>query len=343
MPLNLIAYSSMRLLPEMKLPHIVNEKCGVEDRALKKHVNDLVVYIRHYETNIFSQNIYELIKYVQRIKYFISVTIAESDLPLFMTWALDANAILMWPDNTLRDASSLKFFDLKDSNVCTAAKTPYPLDAVVRKNTVNTLLEGKGILTLPSLPPVLSEGEVVTRSPKEIACRSLALFLVSLQAEALSGNDKIRINELKNVSAIGYKALSRNELEFICADHPSAQTVINYLWRYESLNILLWALKCIDYLPYPSVVSNASSIADIILDLDQKYFVADAELRPVTELLDALDLHYRLHWAVRQAHLSKKIIDGLERGVVQERHYALNWVLQFENENIEWDNVQTST
>ena len=71
-------------------------------------------------------------------------------------------------------------------------------------------------------------------------------------------------------------------------------------------------------------------------------FAADAVLRPASDILDALDLHYRLHWAVRQARLDNKPVPGgIEGGVVYERHYALNWLVRFED--AEWDAVETPT
>jgi hypothetical protein len=53
-------------------------------------------------------------------------------------------------------------------------------------------------------------------------------------------------------------------------------------------------------------------------------FVAGAGLRPAGAILDALDLQFRCHWVTRQARLDGKRATGLEGGVVQERHYALN-------------------
>jgi hypothetical protein len=63
-------------------------------------------------------------------------------------------------------------------------------------------------------------------------------------------------------------------------------------------------------------------------------------------LLDALDLHSRLHWLVRQRQDGKPP-DGemggndLDPGVVLERYYALNWLVQ--HEGAEWDDVKTPT
>jgi hypothetical protein len=57
--------------------------------------------------------------------------------------------------------------------------------------------------------------------------------------------------------------------------------------------------------------------------------------------LGTLDLSYRMHWATRQAGLHNKPAPaGLEPGVILERHYALNWLVRFED--AEWDGVGAS-
>ncbi len=83
------------------------------------------------------------------------------------------------------------------------------------------------------------------------------------------------------------------------------------------------------------------------LDLEEEAFLANAKLLPTETLLDALDLHFRLHWLVRQDQQDGKAPDGemggkdLNPGVVLERHHALNWLVQ--HEGAEWDDVQTPT
>ena len=70
--------------------------------------------------------------------------------------------------------------------------------------------------------------------------------------------------------------------------------------------------------------------------------VAGAALRSTSEILDALDLHFRLHWAARQAGLDKEDPPAeLDSGVISERHYALNWLVCFED--ADWDDVDTPT
>ena len=66
------------------------------------------------------------------------------------------------------------------------------------------------------------------------------------------------------------------------------------------------------------------------------------KMRSNGEILDALDVHYRLHWLVRQARLKDQgPVQGVDAGVVLERHRVLNWLVRFEDSA--WDDVDTPT
>ena len=67
--------------------------------------------------------------------------------------------------------------------------------------------------------------------------------------------------------------------------------------------------------------------------------MASAQLRPFEELYAQADLHYRLHWAARQARL-----DGTEFPVpemtVEMRRRALDWIIGVPED---WDDISTDT
>jgi hypothetical protein len=53
-------------------------------------------------------------------------------------------------------------------------------------------------------------------------------------------------------------------------------------------------------------------------------------------------LIYRYHWATTDARIkSQPAPVKLEGGVVQERHYVLNWLIGYLNQ--EWDDISTDT
>lgn len=66
-------------------------------------------------------------------------------------------------------------------------------------------------------------------------------------------------------------------------------------------------------------------------------------LRPKAEILARADLLYRLHWAVRNAQYPQTAPPvGVNGGVVQEWHRAVNWVIRYNDED-NWDHVGTDT
>jgi hypothetical protein len=71
-------------------------------------------------------------------------------------------------------------------------------------------------------------------------------------------------------------------------------------------------------------------------------FIRTAGLvRSKADILDASDLYYRLDWACVDARIHGKQITEAHPGVVYERHYALNWLINYGNQ--EWDDVSCDT
>jgi len=57
--------------------------------------------------------------------------------------------------------------------------------------------------------------------------------------------------------------------------------------------------------------------------------------------LDQADLIYRYNWACVDARINNRNIDNLDSGVVLERHRALNWLINYMNQD--WDSFSTDT
>ncbi|WJH42277.1 DUF4272 domain-containing protein [Aliirhizobium terrae] len=69
---------------------------------------------------------------------------------------------------------------------------------------------------------------------------------------------------------------------------------------------------------------------------------AGLQLRPVEEILDALDRTWREHWIIRQARGKGMSVETIDGDVVAERHMALNWLTSFHNPfGTPWDEVDT--
>lgn len=105
---------------------------------------------------------------------------------------------------------------------------------------------------------------------------------------------------------------------------------------------MLWALGFVEVLGRPDSQIDVDEVVHILEDRGRDGLVAQAKLRPAGVLLDAADLFYRYHWAVRDAKLNgRPPPTGLNPDVVMEWHYALNWLIGYGA--AEWDEVSTDT
>ncbi|MCW3085827.1 MAG: hypothetical protein JWP12_3193 [Bacteroidetes bacterium] len=182
------------------------------------------------------------------------------------------------------------------------------------------------------------EAAITIRTRDEIVDRALALCYMGLKSEGLEQEHLDKLDKDFNISA----KFSAKEKEYADAKKPSEQQTADANWRYESLHVMLWALGYIDSLSYPGEMCNVANDVKIIHSLTEKQFREKAKLRSEKEILDQADLVYRLDWACVDARVKKKQAPGkLNSEVVYERHYSLNWLIKYMDQD--WDDVSTDT
>jgi hypothetical protein len=257
-------------------------------------------------------------------------------------WAASANAIVFLPDGTVRAPDGAVLVAPDTGDPAPGAAIPYLPDARSRKQWIEEELTRRGIRVPASLPPVVSEDEVVLRAPSEVASRCLALFTCAVRAESLTQTNAIPVADLQARFPLAFASMSPREQTFMAAARPPQQEIVDQVWRYEALAVLVWVLGLEDDLPFPTCLADVPALARRFASLKAEAFVGDARLRSASEVLDALDLTYRLHWATTEARVKKTPPPAsLEPGVIQERHRALNWVTRFQD--ADWDDVDTPT
>jgi hypothetical protein len=336
------AYCTHRDPPPLAFPHELHGRRDRTDRNLSEHLNGFMGFVMRGGEREMTQSRYHVLRHIQRVQHHLSLDVADDDMDAFGEWAAAANAICFLPDETIRDPSGRILVDPESGDPEEGAEVPYPPDAIQRRARSNERLAELEVHVMPTLPPVISEVEIELRPAREVALRSFALFVVAVRAESLATNQELTVDELRQKRPRGFDALSPKETSFLDNPSPEQQAVIDHAWRYEALFLLQWALRWFDDLFLPTKICDVPRVARVMLQEDDDAMVRDAELRATSELLDALDLHYRLHWAVRQARLDETDPPAnLESGVIAERHYALNWLTGFED--AEWDDVDTPT
>ena len=203
---------------------------------------------------------------------------------------------------------------------------------------------------------VSDDKEVNLQSPKDVASRTLVLWAVELRAEGMPQQEALDLIEGLDL----WDSVSPEEKRFLQDDDSDPEESQTLVWRLESIWVLLWALGYIDELSWPSGMCNVPKLVEILKPHESNpAFITDAKLRSKAEILDAQDLIMRIHWAIRDSHLNHggtipEDLDGSQDhnavsvtmsaavGVVEQRHYALNWLVNF-LEPEDWDHVDTPT
>lgn len=210
--------------------------------------------------------------------------------------------------------------------------------AVARKEQSERRLVSESVKTSRTLPVIDSEAEARIRTQDAVVDRAIALMIVAVKAEGLEQEEVV-----KSVSRFTAAPMfSPQERAFVADLSPTQRDRAKFGWRYESLEVMLWALGFEPELTKPSAVVDAGKIVEIVLSGPAK-LRGEAKLRSAKELLDAADLIYRYDWACVDARVSDqgKPGGGIDCEVVVERHHALNWLIGYMGQG--WDDVSTDT
>ena len=210
-------------------------------------------------------------------------------------------------------------------------------EAEARKRRSIRLLTDEGVPVNEYLPTIEAEAEASRRSSEEVALRAIALAIVATAAHG----EREATRRLIAAYRVG-EAFTPYEHAFINDPQPTQRDRTQLTWRIECAWVLLWALGFVPALGRPDSQVDTDAIVQILEERGRDSLVAEARLRPQAELLDAADLLYRYHWAIRDAQLNGRPPPaGLGPGVVMEWHYALNWLIGYGD--AAWDEISTDT
>ena len=210
-----------------------------------------------------------------------------------------------------------------------------------RKQRNEALLVTKGIKTNLNLPCIAAESDTTIRDSKEIAKRVVVLALTNLVAfKSIKGEEAL--NYLVQYEIMSWA--TPKEIEFL--ENPTEDRMLEESWKCEGIWVLLWAIGTVETLGFPNQLANLNDIPQELYPIGQdqspqEYIDQVALLRPTNEILDANDLYYRMDWACVDARVNGEKITGIHPGVVYERHYALNWLINYRDQP--WDEVSCDT
>jgi hypothetical protein len=330
------AYCTRIEIAQPAFAHKLHERFDLSDPALLADLNDFCGYVLSRGDGQMSRDKYHVILHLQRVQHHLSISVGVADIAAFYAWAAQANALLIGPDGSVTDPQGRVLVGVTDGLADPQARLPYPDQASARKAATEAILAARGITVPDTLPPLICEDELALRSRDEAVDRARALLLVALRAESVASGEAMPVDTLLSKMPLADDALSPLEQAFLQQETPATDDCAQFMWRYESLLVLEWALGLVDQLPYPDAAGDSAAIVATLIEM------RGPALRPAAEILDALDLHYRLHWQIRQSRLKHGVeAAGLDADVVMERHRTLNWLVRFQHAG--WDQVDTPT
>ena len=330
------AYCTRLEIAQPVFAHTLHERFDLSDPALLADLNDFCGYVLSRGDGEMSRDKYHVILHLQRVQHHLSISVSVDGLAAFYAWAAQANALLIGPDGSVTDPQGRVLVGVDDGKADPQARLPYPEQALARKDATVAMLAARGVDVPVTLPPLVCEAELALRSRDETVERARALLLVALRAESVASGEAMPVETLLAKMPLADDALSPQEQAFLDQEAPAQADCAQFIWRYESLYLLEWALGLVAELPYPTAPADPANVVATLIEMRRP------RLRPAAEILDALDLHYRLHWHIRQSRLKNGVAPaGLDADVVMERHRALNWLVRFQH--APWDQVDTPT
>ena len=131
---------------------------------------------------------------------------------------------------------------------------------------------------------------------------------------------------------------SAHEADMLSRTTHTDQERVNATWQVECLQSFAWCLGLTGLEPLRQCDDDLASKFPAPFT-DPSDFIATARLRPFEEIYRQADLHYRLHWAARNARLTGSDFPVLV-GLITERRKALDWAIGVE---ADWDEVPSDT
>jgi hypothetical protein len=206
-----------------------------------------------------------------------------------------------------------------------------------RKEKYTKLVASFNVPVSESLPVIEDSKSIKPRSAEEIAKRAIAVAVAAVKGEGMPHDEVMGI--VKEWGITSY--FSPEELQFINKQNVTEQERLKFAWRYEGLDVLLWALGYKKDLPAPNQICNVKDDVGIIVNNKGILLTNNSKVRSINEMLDMADYYYRLHWAAIELRLNGKSSEAIDEEIIMERHYALNWLIRYMGQ--EWDDISTDT
>lgn len=219
-----------------------------------------------------------------------------------------------------------------------AAVTGNDPEAIKRKERSERILVSEGVPINSELPLFKLSCDTEPRNKRDVALRALCVLMTAMKAQGMNQTMVLRVVRQYGLAT----HFSPIEKEFIRDAAPTANKKNAFSWRYEAAWVLLWALGYIEGLSIPNRTCDVDRAVACMRERNTKSFVNDAELRPLSQLLDQSDLIYRYQASMTDAEQNQRAIPAdLKANVVFERLFSLNWLIR--DPDREWDAINVDS
>ena len=220
----------------------------------------------------------------------------------------------------------------------TSYDSPNPSkEQLERRSKSNERISKMGLHILETLPVTEDPSKINSRTASDISKRAIAVAIAAVKGEGLAHDKVIQIVNQWDISSY----FSPEEKIFINNPKVSREDRLKFSWRYEGLDVLLWALGYKDELPPPNQICDVKTDVSIIVNNQNGSLAKNSKLRSMNEIMDMADYYYRLHWVAVELRISGKKSSLIDGEIIMERHYALNWLIKYMGQK--WDDIQTDT
>lgn len=169
-----------------------------------------------------------------------------------------------------------------------------------------------------------------TRNQEDTIFRAVSLCLISAVAEGRLIKRELSVENIKellkkfNIE----KDITINEEKYLMNENASKGENEKFIWKYESVYLLLWALWYIEELEEPKDICDTGKVTGLILWNWVDKFVENANLRSIEEIV----------WTYEK-YLGYINDESLNLDVAKERLYTLTRLVA--KDNLSWDQIET--
>lgn len=223
----------------------------------------------------------------------------------------------------------------RDDDWETGSQIPYFDSALARKSRNEQILLQRKIPILKNLAPIVSEEELAPQAARQVMERAVTLLILASSTTTIT---RAEAGDMLNHWGLIHE-LTPSERTYLTTPEVAAEDEAKMNLRFESAYALLWALGVTSGTPFPGQLTDLKGLIARVKGRNFNVWFDQARLRPRSEILNQLDLAYRLSWAKKQANAQDyKPLQDLQGSLLQEWYYALSWLA---NPTNGWDKVKT--